>query len=134
MIIQYDHWSVAFYSEISYTLQGCCGKFPGGLAETAFTKTEDTKETIAMTKAEFVEKYAEKTGMSKKDAAEAIKAFFEVTADALKAGDKVVFPGTFKAEVTERKERKGRNPITGKEITIPAKKSIKAKFSDKLLD
>lgn len=86
-----------------------------------------------MTKAEFVVKYAEKTGMSKKDAAKAVNAFFEVAADALKAGDKVVFPGTFKAEVTERKERTGRNPLTGKEITIPAKKSIKAKFSDKLL-
>jgi DNA-binding protein HU-beta len=86
-----------------------------------------------MTKAEFVVKFAEKTGMSKKDAAKAVNAFFEVTADALKAGDKVVFPGMFKAEVSERKERTGRNPMTGKEITIPAKKSIKAKFSDKLL-
>lgn len=86
-----------------------------------------------MTKAEFVAKYAKKTGMSKKDAAEAVNAFFEVTAEALKDGDKVVFPGMFKAEVTERKERTGRNPLTGKEITIPAKKSIKAKFSDKLL-
>lgn len=124
---------VAFYFEMSYTLQGCCGKFPGGLAETAYTKTEDAKETITMTKAEFIEKYAEKTGMSKKDAAEAVKAFFEVTADALKAGDKVVFPGTFKAEVTERAERTGRNPITGAEMVIPAKKVIKVKFSDKLL-
>ena len=86
-----------------------------------------------MTKAECVAKYAKKTGMSKKDAAEAVNAFFEVTAEALKDGEKVVFPGLFKAEVTERKERTGRNPLTGKEITIPAKKSIKAKFSDKLL-
>ena len=86
-----------------------------------------------MTKAEFVAKYAKKTGMSKKDAAEAVNAFFEVTAEALKDGEKVVFPGLLKAEVTERKERTGRNPLTGKEITIPAKKSIKAKFSDKLL-
>ena len=86
-----------------------------------------------MTKAEFVAKYAKKTGMSKKDAADAVNAFFEVTAEALKDGEKVVFPGLFKAEVTERKERTGRNPLTGKEITIPAKKSIKAKFSDKLL-
>ena len=86
-----------------------------------------------MTKAEFIAKYAEKTGMKKKDAAMAVNAFFEVTADALKDGEKVVFPGLFKAEVTERKERTGRNPLTGKEITIPAKKSVKAKFSDKLL-
>ena len=86
-----------------------------------------------MTKVEFVEKYAEKTGMSKKDAAAAVKAFFEVTADALKAGDKVVFPGTFKAEVTTRAARTGRNPQTGEEMQIPAKKAIKAKLSDKLL-
>ena len=50
-----------------------------------------------MTKSEFIEKYAEKTGMSKKDAAAAVNAFFEVTADTLKAGDKIVFPGVFKA-------------------------------------
>lgn len=86
-----------------------------------------------MTKAEFIVKYAEKTGMSKKDAADAINAFFEVTVDALKAGEKVVFPGAFKAEVTERAARKGRNPQTGEEMEIPAKKAIKAKISDKLL-
>ncbi len=87
-----------------------------------------------MTKSEFVKKYAEKTGMTKKAAAEAVDAFFEVTAEALKAGDKVVFPGTFKAEVAERKARTGRNPFTGEEIEIPAKKTVKAKLSDKLLD
>ena len=102
-------------------------------ADATFKNTTDTKEKTEMTKVEFVEKYAEKTGMSKKDAAAAVKVFFEVTADALKAGDKVVFPGTFKAEVTERAERTGRNPITGAEMVIPAKKVIKVKFSDKLL-
>lgn len=86
-----------------------------------------------MTKAGFVAKYAEKTGMSKKDAGMAVDAFFDVTSEALKAGDKVVFPGVFKAEVTERAERTGRNPQTGEEMVIPAKKAIKAKFSDKLL-
>lgn len=86
-----------------------------------------------MNKTEFVEKYAEKTGLSKKDAAAAVNAFFEVTADALKAGDKIVFPGVFKAEVGERAARTGRNPQTGEEVQIAAKKVIKAKLSDKLL-
>ena len=86
-----------------------------------------------MTKREFVERYADKTGMKRKDAAEAIDAFFEVMADALNAGEKIVFPGMFKVEVSERKARTGRNPFNGEEIEIPAKKSIKAKFSDKLL-
>lgn len=86
-----------------------------------------------MTKAEFVEKYAEKTGFTKKDAAAAVDAFFAVVSDAMKKGDKIVFPGTFKAEVTERAARTGKNPQTGEQIQIPAKKAIKAKFGDKLL-
>ena len=84
-------------------------------------------------KIEFIDKVAEDAKISKKDATAAVNAFFEVTSDALKKGDKVVFPGTFKAEVTERAERTGRNPITGAEMVIPAKKVIKVKFSDKLL-
>jgi DNA-binding protein HU-beta len=92
-----------------------------------------SKGELKMTKAEFVVKFAEKTGLSKKDAANAVNAFFEVTADALKAGDKVVFPGTFKAEVAQRAARTGRNPLTGAEMQIPAKKVVKAKLSDKLL-
>ena len=86
-----------------------------------------------MTKGEFNEKYAEKTGMTKKDAGKAVNAFFEVTAEALKAGDKVVFPGIFKAEITGRAERMGKNPQTGEQIRIPAKKAIKAKLSDIIL-
>ena len=86
-----------------------------------------------MTKAEFIEKFAAETGLSKKDAAKAVNAFFSVTAEALKKGDKVVFPGSFKAEVVERKARTGRNPLTGAEMKIPAKKVIKVKFADKLL-
>lgn len=86
-----------------------------------------------MTKGEFIEKYAEKTGFTKKVAGTAVEAFFEVLSDAMKTGDKVVFPGTFKAEVTERAARIGRNPQTGEEMQLPAKKAIKAKFSDKLL-
>ena len=86
-----------------------------------------------MTKAEFVEKFAEKTGFTKKDAAAAVEAYHEVIADAMKAGDKVVIPGVLKVEVKEMAARTGRNPQTGEEMQIPAKKAIKAKFSDKLL-
>ena len=86
-----------------------------------------------MTKKEFVEKYAGKTGMSKVDAGKAVDAFFETMGDALKSGDKLVFPGLFKAEVAVREARTGRNPQTGEEMVIPSKKVIKAKLSEKLL-
>ena len=86
-----------------------------------------------MTKTEFVEKYAEKTGMTQRAAAEAVNAFFDTLSDALKAGDKIVFPGVFKAEAGIRPARTGRNPQTGEEMQIAEKKVVKAKFSDKLL-
>lgn len=85
-----------------------------------------------MTKGEFVEKYAEKTGMTRKAAGEAIDAFIETISDAVKAGDKVVFPGTFKVETRDIPERAGRNPRTGEAMTIPAKKAIKVKVTAKL--
>lgn len=86
-----------------------------------------------MTKGEFIEKFAEKTGMTKKAAGEAVDAFFDTVSDALKAGDKIVFPGLFKAEVGIRAAREGKNPQTGEKLMIPEKKVVKAKLSDKLL-
>lgn len=52
----------------------------------------------------------------------ALKAFEDATVEALKAGDKVTLVGFGTFSVSERKERKGRNPQTGAEMTIPAKK------------
>ena len=86
-----------------------------------------------MTKADFNEKFAEKTGFTEKDAAAAVDAYHEVITEAMKAGDEVVIPGVLKVEVKEMAARTGRNPQTGEEMQIPAKKAIKAKFSDKLL-
>lgn len=86
-----------------------------------------------MTKAEFVEKFAEEMGMSKKDAAAAVEGYHRVLVNALKAGEKIVIPGYAKFEIKESAERKGINPATGEEMIIPAKKSIKAKFADKAL-
>ena len=86
-----------------------------------------------MTKTEFIEKYAENAGLSKAQADKAFHAFFATLSNALVSGDKVVFPGLLKAEVTERAARTGRNPQTGEAMQIPAKKVIKAKLGDKLL-
>ena len=85
-----------------------------------------------MTKGEFVERFAEKTGMSKKAAADAVEAFIGTIEETVKAGDKVVFPGTFKAELKDIPARTGRNPQTGEEMIIPAKKAIKVKVTAKL--
>lgn len=82
-----------------------------------------------MTKTELIDVVAEKTGFTKKDTGEAVNAVFDTIVDYLsdeanKAEDKrdnvqIIGFGTFEAR--DRSERKGRNPQTGEEITIPAR-------------
>lgn len=75
-----------------------------------------------MNKKELIEKISEMSGLKKSDAEKALKAFEEATVEALKADDKVTLVGFGTFSVSERKERKGRNPQSGKEMTIPSKK------------
>jgi DNA-binding protein HU-beta len=74
-------------------------------------------------KADLVAKIAEKSELTKKDAEKALNAFIEAVEEALKNGDKVQLVGFGTFEVRERAERKGRNPQTKEEITIPASKA-----------
>lgn len=75
-----------------------------------------------MNKAELIANVAATAEISKKDAEKAINAFMENVEGALKKGDKVQLVGFGTFEVRERAARKGRNPQTKKEITIPASK------------
>ncbi|BAI80438.1 DNA-binding protein HU [Deferribacter desulfuricans SSM1] len=78
-----------------------------------------------MNKKELIEKIASKAGLKKSEAERALAAFEEAVIEALKAGDKVTLVGFGTFSVSERKERKGRNPQTGEEIIIPATKTPK---------
>lgn len=73
-----------------------------------------------MTKSEFVDQVADRAGLSKKDAADAVDAFLETVEDALKRGSDVSFSGFGKFSVSQRGAREGRNPATGDKIQIPA--------------
>ncbi|HLH64138.1 MAG TPA: HU family DNA-binding protein [Solirubrobacteraceae bacterium] len=73
-----------------------------------------------MTKAEFVEQVADRAGLSKRDAAQAVDAMLETIESALKRGSEVVFSGFGKFSVATRDAREGRNPATGEKIQIPA--------------
>jgi DNA-binding protein HU-beta len=75
-----------------------------------------------MTKAEIVTKVAEKINVSKAAAAKALAVVTDCIAQAIKKGDKVTLIGFGTFSVANRKARKGRNPRTGKEIKIAAKK------------
>ena len=75
-----------------------------------------------MTKNEFVDKVAAKTGFSKKDAGSAVDAILGEIESALGSGEEVNFTGFGKFHVAERGAREGRNPRTGATMTIAASK------------
>ncbi len=75
-----------------------------------------------MTKAEFVDRLAAKSGLTKKDAASVVDAFVEVVTESLKKGEEVQFTGFGKFYVQSRDKRQGINPQTKAKISIPASK------------
>ena len=87
-----------------------------------------------MNKTEFIAAVAEKAEISKKDSEKALKAFVDVVTEQLKAGDKVQLVGFGTFEVSERAARTGRNPQTGKTMTIAACKAPKFKAGKALKD
>jgi len=76
-----------------------------------------------MNKTDLINSIASKSGLNKKNSEAALNAFISSVEEALQGGDKVVLVGFGTFEVRERAARKGRNPQTKKEITIPASKA-----------
>ena len=73
-----------------------------------------------MTKADFVDRLAAKSGLTKKDAAAVVDAFVDVVTEALSKGEDVQFTGFGKFYVQKRQARQGINPQTKQTITIAA--------------
>lgn len=87
-----------------------------------------------MTKTEFIKALADKKGSTQKDAAEFLKAFEDVTKEALKAGDDINLIGFIKIFVKDVEERVHKNPKTGEQVIKPAHKAAKAKVSKNILE
>lgn len=87
-----------------------------------------------MNKAQLIDAIASEANLTKADAKKALDAFINATSGALKSGDRVALVGFGSFAVSERNARTGRNPQTGKEITIPAKKVVKFKAGSELAD
>ena len=73
-----------------------------------------------MTKSEFVDQVAERAGLNKREAGEAVDAVLETIESTLSRGSEVVFSGFGKFSVSQRSAREGRNPATGEKIRIAA--------------
>ena len=87
-----------------------------------------------MNKTEFIAAIAEEAGLSKTDAAKAVKAFTDVVVEEMKKGEKIQLVGFGTFEVSMRAEREGRNPQTGETMKIAACKAPKFKAGKALKD
>lgn len=80
-----------------------------------------------MNKAQLIDAIASEADLTKADAKRALDAFVNTTTGALKKGDRVALVGFGSFAVSKRNARTGRNPQTGKPITIAAKNVVKFK-------
>ena len=85
-----------------------------------------------MTKAQIISTIADQTGLTKKDVSNVLDAQTNLAYKQAKNG--FTIPGIGKLVVVNRKKRKGRNPATGEEITIPAKKVLKFRVAQAAKD
>jgi DNA-binding protein HU-beta len=74
-----------------------------------------------LTKQEFVNEVATKSGLASRDAARAVDAFLDSITESLRKGEEVAFTGFGKFTTQHRAERQGVNPRNpGEKVTIPA--------------
>ncbi len=85
-----------------------------------------------MNKAELIDAIATEAGLTKVDSKKALDAFVKVTGTSLKKGDKITLVGFGTFSVSQRAARKGRNPRTGAELKIAAKKVVRFKAGSEL--
>jgi DNA-binding protein HU-beta len=85
-----------------------------------------------MNKAELIDAIAKDANLTKADAKKALDAFVNATQKSLKKGERVALVGFGSFSVARRSQRTGRNPQTGKPITIKAKNVVKFKAGSDL--
>ena len=87
---------------------------------------------MALTKADMAEKLYEELGLNKREAKELVEMFFEEVRTALEAGDQVKLSGFGNFDLRDKNERPGRNPKTGEEIPITARRVVTFRPGQKL--
>ncbi|HPA15788.1 MAG TPA: integration host factor subunit alpha [Desulfobacterales bacterium] len=87
---------------------------------------------MALTKHEIAEQVFNELGFSKKRSIEIIESLIEQIKKSLESGEDVLISGFGKFRVKEKKERKGRNPATGEDAILPARRIVTFNCSGKL--
>ncbi|MGH1484669.1 MAG: integration host factor subunit alpha [Cellvibrionaceae bacterium] len=86
----------------------------------------------ALTKAELAEKLYEDLGLNKREAKELVELFFEEIRSSLEHNEQVKLSGFGNFDLRDKKQRPGRNPKTGEEIPISARRVVTFRPGQKL--
>lgn len=87
---------------------------------------------MALTKADMAEKLFEELGLNKREAKDMVEMFFEEVRGSLENGQQVKLSGFGNFDLREKKQRPGRNPKTGEEIPISARRVVTFRPGQKL--
>jgi integration host factor subunit alpha len=87
---------------------------------------------MALTKAEMAERLFDEVGLNKREGKEFVDAFFAVVREALENGEQVKLSGFGNFDLRQKNERPGRNPKTGEEIPISARRVVTFRPGQKL--
>ena len=87
---------------------------------------------MSLTKAEMADRLFDEVGLNKREAKEFVDAFFEAIRTALESGDSVTLSGFGNFQLRAKNQRAGRNPKTGEEIPISARRVVTFRPGQKL--
>jgi integration host factor subunit alpha len=89
---------------------------------------------MTLTKSQIIDAVAEKNGFTRKKSLETVETLLEIIKSTLASGDDVLISGFGKFRVKDKRERRGRNPMTGEDMILPARRVVTFKCSGKLKD
>jgi len=98
----------------------------------ANARTQAEKELPTLTKAELAELLFEQVGLNKREAKDMVETFFDEIRNALERGESVKLSGFGNFQLRDKPQRPGRNPKTGEEIPITARRVVTFHASQKL--
>lgn len=87
---------------------------------------------MALTKADMAERLFDEIGLNKRDAKDLVELFFEEIRAALQRGEQVKLSGFGNFDLRDKNQRPGRNPKTGQEIPITARRVVTFRPGQKL--
>ncbi len=98
----------------------------------ARARSQAEKELPTLTKAELAELLFEQVGLNKREAKDMVETFFDEIRNALERGEAVKLSGFGNFQLRDKPQRPGRNPKTGEEIPITARRVVTFHASQKL--